>query len=334
MKALQEVVFKALEGDADSEQELIKVCSGFALAYLRQRTKKDTYLFSLISGSLKSLALDCIAELFGKKEGKLVVLSQYFSSFEDSNKTESEFHTHLRRLVFSKVNETIYGYYKAFDPSLGKVIRNLKRVMSEDKPKGLVYKREKRCIVLGKKEKGLPLMAPELLEIRLATHFKDCKNTKEVLEAIRIISDRYPEYQISIHITSLAQIIRKLYQFYNEIEGEEVIQNHSTLATTELHTIIRERMEKAKLDLYPSYVAKSKIPVEDFSKYFMVVEQILKNEYVLGNGNSHYDSFKEVIDGVSKKEYREKHRKYVEYFVKHSRSDLISYLKKNNKVGK
>ena len=65
-----------------------------------------------------------------------------------------------------------------------------------------------------------------------------------------------------------------------------------------------------------------------FALYFMVVEKILQNDYSSEETeHSYYEFFASIYGEITKKEYREQHRQYLEYFVKKTRQRLIEVLK-------
>ena len=62
----------------------------------------------------------------------------------------------------------------------------------------------------------------------------------------------------------------------------------------------------------------------------MTVEQILNAEYTEHkmSGSSYFEHYISLHKEVEKDEYREHHRKYLEYFVKKARDQLILLFKK------
>lgn len=327
---LSEIIIRAISGDSVCEQRLIKLCADFAESYLRMRAKKDAYLFKLISVSTKDLALDCIAELFEKREGKLIVFKDYFEGEISKLEKQSEYQTSLRRLVFSKVNENLYNYYKSFDPSLGKIIRNIKRVFKEDVLLDLVYDTKSGYISYKKQRVALALMPYDLIEIKLNQKFKTTLSTKDILIELAKIFKRHEFYRAEIKINLFAEIIRSLHQFYAEDNEHFNFSEHEDIRNNELKELIKRSIKRVQLDLHSSYVAKQKLSSEDFSKYFLVAEKVLNGDYVKGveNGKSYFDHYLEIDNNISKEEYRDNHRKYVEYFVKISRFNFIESLKK------
>ncbi len=244
---LREIILKAISGDSVSEQKLIKVCTDFAEAYLKMRTKKDAYLLSLLAVSPKELALDCIADLFEKRDGKLVVFDEYFAPVLDKFEKQSEIQTHLRRLVFIKVNENLYNYYRAFDPSLGKIIRNIKRVFKEDEIDELTYNPESGLISVYEKRATLPLMPYDLIEVKLNCEFKSTLSTKDILLKLSEIFQTHDYYKGEIKINLFAEVIRRLHQFYAE-DGEHFnFSEHEDIRNKELKELIKKSVKKVQL---------------------------------------------------------------------------------------
>ena len=85
----------------------------------------NTYLVAGLSSS--DLAYDCVADLFRRDErGSLIQIRAYFGALEISDASDAEMLMHLRRLVFSAVNQGIYRLYRQADPAFGKILRNIK----------------------------------------------------------------------------------------------------------------------------------------------------------------------------------------------------------------
>lgn len=70
----KEIIKGVRSGDSRAENKLIEFCTDIAEAYLKTKYRQNEMLFSLISIRLRDLAIDCVAELFEKKNGNLIVL--------------------------------------------------------------------------------------------------------------------------------------------------------------------------------------------------------------------------------------------------------------------
>jgi len=143
-------------------KKVIKCCYTIALAYLKMKTSSNTlYLYQ--NEQLEDLAWDFIADLFHKNDsGNLIKLSEYFTVSDlnklDQNETEIE----LRKLVFTKVDDNIFRHLGENDPSLRKIIRNLKLAIRNTNCTGKVCYRDALIIVESDDDVSKPSMPPIL----------------------------------------------------------------------------------------------------------------------------------------------------------------------------
>ena len=129
LHTLKETVVALLSAHYSYQQtnEVIAVCHAIACAFLKN---------TIIDGSTKQVylgiqrndvAYDCIADLFQKDEkGNYLKLQAFFGSLDVQSLSNQEIFFHLRRIVSSRVNQGLFRIYQEADPSLGKIIRNIK----------------------------------------------------------------------------------------------------------------------------------------------------------------------------------------------------------------
>lgn len=333
MKNTKTIISGAISSSSKSEQLLINLCISIAEAYLRTKSKQHAFLFSLVGTSLRDFAIDCIAELFEKRESRLIVFEKWISSSELENLSDSELFIKIRRLVFRKVNDHVFESYKDFDPSLSKIIRNLKRGVKAGIVEGLALNRSGKYIFLEEEASGKDVleMNQELFVMKFSSKFKEISSMVDALQILRELFETLEEYPSKIHCVSFALIIREFYTALNE-ENDFYDNPLSSYTESESEYIISKRVEQLKREMYSTYVIKNKITESDFSGYFMVVKRILislfnENE---SSGKSHFEHFSYIYGEVGKEEYRNHHRKFLEYFVKKAREDVIVYIKKEN----
>src|SRR5271169_1856494 len=105
---------------------LIGVSHSLAASFLANKATTES-LISVYDLTTSDLAYDCIADLFQEDgDGKYRQLQAYFAGLSISTSHDEEILAHLRRLVFSKVNQSIFRLYSEADPSLSKILRNIK----------------------------------------------------------------------------------------------------------------------------------------------------------------------------------------------------------------
>ncbi|MFA6455741.1 MAG: hypothetical protein WCW40_02875, partial [Bacteroidota bacterium] len=126
---LRGTITAILSGTVTREQvnDIISLSHAFALILLRKKLTAGKLNLSLIHLDLHDLAYDCIADLFRMDDDHtLIQLSSYFGSLPLHQLSDVQMVDHLRRIVFSKVNQGIFRIYFEHDPSLGKILRNIR----------------------------------------------------------------------------------------------------------------------------------------------------------------------------------------------------------------
>lgn len=331
MQNIRAILSGANNAGSKSEQLLVKLCTDIAEAYLKTKIKKHSLLLNLANSSLRDFAIDCIAELFEHRNQELIVFEKWLPVEELDKLTDGELFIKLRRLVFSRVNDHIYNSYRSYDPSLGKIIRNIKRGIKSGSVEGLVISENGQYIVLEEGSRDGLEMPVELFSMKFSARFKNPSHITDILENLRAIFESLEEYKCSIDITALALIIR---EHYTAIQDEETPQHidFGVYLNEETEAIISNRVEQTKKDLYVTYVVKNKLSDSEFSAYFMVVYNILLSYFKENKdmGKSYFEHFNEVFKNTSKDAYRAKHRKFLEYFAKKARKNLELFLKTEN----
>lgn len=331
MLELREIIVEAIHGQHRAERILVTQCSKIAEAYLRTKAKKHDHLIQFFS-SYPDFALDAIAELFQRKSNRLVVFEKWVDRIDFEELTDSELFIQFRRLVFSSVNDHIFSSYGKMDASLAKIIRNIKRVVSEEEVDGLrIDSNTQSIVVVGTNDICLE-MNPELLEIKLSHRLPKTSNTLEILEQVRLALEtaEADSPSIRIGITTLASIIRRLFTRMQEFETQDVSVSHPFIKDEEWEAFIVKAVERTKMDFYTSYVVSNKISASMFNAYFYIISQILQADYItqISSKPSFYDHFQRVLPDINKEEYRNTHRVIVEYFVKNCRKELQRLIKK------
>lgn len=337
VKNINILIKRAIRGDSVQEEALVKLCIDIAEAYLRTKINKHSFLINLAAPSLRDFAIDCIAELFERKEHKLIVFQKWISEDELQHGADSKLFIQIRRLVFSKVNDHIFGTYKDYDPSLSKIIRNIKRVLKENGIQDLEISSNGKYVCLESPHNSAPDIPIEILRIKFSTRCSEVSSTVEALEQLRFVFEMMEdEYNCRVHITAFALILR---QFYTALQDDEVSSFESVeleYLNGELNEILKEAVEKTRNDLHSNYVIKNKINEGDYFGYFYAVQVILESEYkeTVHSGKSYYDQFVLYFEHITNEEYRNNHRKYLEYFVKLTKQRFLKIIKNENNSAK
>ena len=105
---------------------LISHCFNVAVTSLRIKSGSFKS-FMIREENLEDLAWDFIADLFQKNDKReLIVIKEFFEGRHVDSMKDSEISLELRRLVCSKVEDNVFRFYGEKDPSLKKIIRNIK----------------------------------------------------------------------------------------------------------------------------------------------------------------------------------------------------------------
>ena len=106
---------------------LVGLCHSMAAVALRRKIAPVMLDTGVHGTNYRDLAYDCIAELFQQGEdGSLLQIRAYFQGIDREAASDQELLTHLRRIVFTKVNHGVVRFYGEADPDLGKILRNIK----------------------------------------------------------------------------------------------------------------------------------------------------------------------------------------------------------------
>ena len=117
-------------------QRYVELAHAFAEASLR--TSRFHRSAELGISSRSDLALDAISDLFERDvEGRFIRLIRYFEDQDYRSCDERELWTLNRRLIAGTVSDALFRNYRESDPSLARIIRNLKRGIQQSDVLGL-----------------------------------------------------------------------------------------------------------------------------------------------------------------------------------------------------
>jgi len=321
--------------DCQTINRFAEYCQKVAKGYLLHKINhKDNLLLAQFE-SVDDLAWDCIADLCKRDDsGCLCKIKAYFVNQKiRPTAKESTLLIHLRRLVFSEVQKAIFRIYTESDPSLAKIIRNIKIHASEhDDYRVLSDSGNGKIIVFSTGELAdHPTMPAEFLEIRLAHNIREKCFINDILDLVSDVFNNQQKYRRAYPVTQLALSIRKVYARFYEHNRTKWARLSSLFLNGELKKMIICAVDDTKSELHRTYVESSKLHIEVFESYFSIAKDILLNTYhsEYRDGLSNFEHFKRHLPGVKKSDYRSHHRKYIEYFVKRSRERLIEQFRRD-----
>ncbi len=128
--------------------DLIALCHSIAIVHLRRRIPLATLQRRFHYTGFSDLAYDCIADLFRRDDhGSLVRLKAFFRGAVQRMASDRDLLAQMKRLVYSRVNQSIFTMYFEADPSLGKILRNIRLALQTMRHAGLTERGGESCFV-------------------------------------------------------------------------------------------------------------------------------------------------------------------------------------------
>jgi hypothetical protein len=308
---------------------LIAKCHALALAALHMKRRHKLMLIE-DTLNLSDVAYDCIGELFARNgEGTLVRLKTYFESFDFESSTDEDLLIQLRRLVFSSVNQGLFRIYSSYDPSLGKILRNVKISMQALAVFTEVNRLGEQCLVPVACDplSHLPPINLETLQSVLSVRTPGSERIPSILAVLARYLREQSEYSREVPIVRLALAIRWLYA------AKQLPPSGSTSAAELDHHIdvaaaIRYSCQNTLQTLGANYLREGRLSQDLLDSYLKAVEMYLLAEFdgVEGEG-SLFESLKTLVPELSRRDYMEIHRSRLEYLARDARASVLERLK-------
>lgn len=312
--------------------ELVAVCHALASAFVQSKCAAGKLNLSQLGLSSRDVAYDCVADLFQRDDaGTIIQLKVYFDGLLLEELSDQALLAHLRRLVFSKVNQGIFRLYNESDPALGKILRNIKLAIQalgnfvEIERFGEVYVAPSYCDPLI----FLSSLDGEGLERVLRELLSGNERTPEILAKISHFLREQEENSRAIHLVTLAVAIRTV------LAGERDVRVEYSSVEEKLHvddvrTIIHQTCEELKQITREKYVHRKKITVEVFESYFNVIEARLCELFVQRNGDafSLFEQLRQAHPSLTRNEYRRRHKNVLEYLSRQAQERALRQLRK------
>ena len=312
-------------------QFIIEECHSLALTYLKMKASSNKlYLFH--GESLNDLAWDFIAESFEKDEnGQLIKFREYFENYDIQRLSETELSVALRKFIFTKVEDNLFRAIGETDPSLKKIIRNLKLAVRESNCDWSVCYRNGELVI----EDGsihLPKMPSEFLQIKLSQRLHKHIQIPDILIEVIEIMMHQDQYQKRVSVVGLALIIREIFVHFNknEKQNQAKISVDLQLINGEFDEFLEKSVKSIRFKVGYNYLSKKKMSINLLNAYMNASREIIK-EYFMGNNNdiSHFECLKEQLPEMDYPEFRACHRQKLEYLVKLVRTDLVNVYKQD-----
>lgn len=330
---LREILIAVLGNTCTSQQlnHLIKLSHALANSFIASKTTAGT--LSMVSGLTTSdLAYDCIADLFQQDaKGNCIQLKAYFAGLSITTSRDEEMLAHLRRVVFSKVNHGIFRLYTEIDPTLAKILRNIKIAINTLKNFTEFERFGEPCIApcACNMLEDRPAFDRDELHRYFIRDVSGRENVPELLAKFSLFLREQKECCRIIPLVTVGILFRDVYTT-KEVMSEEATFD-DTLLKTDASALIKKACRDVENRTSNKYVGKGKVTPDVFCSYFCVIEEVLVEKFVGmdGEDTSLCEALKNHIPNLTEKEYKTHHRNRIEYLLKQANKEAVKLLKEN-----
>jgi len=305
-------------------REFAQLCYAIALPLIRKKISLGKLNPEAMGLKESDLAYDCLVDLFRRdqKEQFCEIQSFFQKEFDGSDGCSDEaVLAALRRLVFGKVNNNMTRLYAELDPTLGRILRNIKLCVERN---GLFkqFTRFGEVYLIPARANALLHLPPipfEVIQQEFSRLVLIHDNVPTMLKKLYTVLIEQARYQRSVALVSAALLFKEIYCLGWETEKEKVVETSgSQLEDEEIIGLVDKVCSELRTELHPTYVGNGKKSEELFRKYIEAVREILISSLTSGgsDGVSYYDCLREQIPGLTKESYRSEHRTVLEYLGK------------------
>jgi hypothetical protein len=303
-----------------------------ATIHLLKRVRAGVLNPAFFGLSPEDLALDCIGPLFARDaNGRFTHIEIYYTSLQWASVSDAELLAATRRLVFSTVHQQLVRLYRDHDPSLEKIIRNLRNAIRGSE---LIIEERRGAelwvAVPGETllQRQLPEMPWSYLEGELTGYLQERTPLRAVIQQCATILDGQHVCRKSFPLTSLALILRMAYsRFAAGPEGP--VPEEAEIRAEEAERIIGDALMSVESEKRATYVDKGKVNGPTYAAYMMAIRAILRSEFVENDGHvrSYLDHLQLHLPDLSIVEYRDNHRCHLEYLTKLARERFLENVR-------
>lgn len=318
--------------ERQSVARLVDLCFRMAKVYLRRRAQAGRLNPNFFGLTLDDLALDCIADLFERdEEGRFPQLIAYFDPVLEGNPSRARLLGATRRLVFSKVSEGLYRRYREADPSLARLIRNLRYAIRTGELGREVRLRGQLWIAFSDDADAYsrPVMDEEYLQVRLSAHVDTSSSLKDVVAAVGEVLLANPAYAPGLPLVGVASTVRQVF----DLMAESPLPKGTSLTELyreDLHELLGASRERVENAMRKKYVGV-KLSSRTFDAYIRAAEDCLCAEFVEPGADdaSHFDVLRPYLQAMTYEDFRANHRGRFQYVVKKMRGEFLESARRH-----
>ena len=313
---------------------LVDLCHSMATVALRRKIAPAMLDSGVHGTNYRDLAYDCIAELFQQGEdGSLLQIRTYFQGIDRAAASDQELLTHLRRIVFTKVNHGVVRFYGEADPDLGKILRNIRLSVQALRNYNVVERFGDTFLIpaFAPSLEELPAFSREELERILLREVRLDDHVPAMLAHLSRILVGQHERSRLVPLTTVALAIRSIY-FTPETAEPGGAPVEESFTVPEMQALVQSACREVLGRMAPEYVDSGKVERDMFRKYVEVIEKNVALRFTgeESDGHSLYAGLRSLVPSLSESEYRATHRARLEYLARLAYKRSVEMLRVNS----
>ena len=335
LKNLRDNLFALLKNSYTEGQlnGIVTLCHAIASASLKHAISDGSVKQEYLGLRRSDIAYDCIADLFRRDdEGNPVQFQAYFSSFPTDELSDAELLGHLRRIVQSKTQQGLFRIYQESDPSLGKILRNIKisiQVVRNFEEREWFHEVHLIPIQCDPLDECTTIDTENLVQ-EFGPMVKGSENIPEMLAKLAIFLRNQSSHRRGVPLISIALAFRTLYSRGLQTHPAVEPSIDQTLLQEDVRRLVHAACESIKLKTTRKYLRTKKMSEEIFNAYFTAIEDHV-SEFVMGTDGRNtalFESLKRTLPGVTVAEYQRSHRSTMEYLARLCRKEALEKIQK------
>ena len=312
---------------------LVEFCQSMAAVALRRKIAPVMLDSGVHGTNYRDLAYDCIAELFQRGEdGSLLQIRAYFQGIDRVAASDQELLTHLRRIVFTKVNHGVVRFYGEADPDLGKILRNIKLSIQALRSFTVVERFGDTFLlpVFSPSLENLPPFGREELERALRKYARSDEHVPAMLAHLSRILRSQRECSRLVPLTSVGLTIKSIY-FTPGTADPPLAAAEDPFTVPEIVSLVQCACREVLGRMSVEYVDTGKVERDMFRKYVEVIEKNVTLRFTgeESAGHSLFSGLRSLVPSLSEAEYRATHRSRLEYLSRLAYKRSVEILRMN-----
>jgi hypothetical protein len=319
--------------------ELVKISNSIVSAHLKYSKPNIIFLCQSHGISLSDLAVDSIAEIFGKDNaGELHNLKNFFSTLSLPIKVidEKELFLAYKGLLIRIAEAQIARLYAEIDPTGYKIQRNIKETLPSTGLFTLIKNINGVSLICNVDDNRLELPYLNLEEFtsEFLAFAKNKKTSRELIEIMFRLVSKQDDYRKEIKLIDAVYIFKKYFSLGNENNGNEefIIENlkaRSTVEDFEMDQICDKVLIKIKEKILIDYFARWKLTREQSEALYLAMNDIIYDWNKMGENHIPFYEYFNKYGKLSHEEYSRVIKDKIEYLVKIARKKFELYLYSN-----